>query len=204
MTDFWLIRHGSTDTLNHGIAGWQPGVHLNPIGQQEVRALALRTADCGATSIYCSPLERTKTTAQLVAAKLGCPVIEDRELGELDFGDWTGLGFGDLHGDPLWQRWNTFRSGTRIPRGELMVEVQVRAVQVLLRLRDDRPNQRVLIVSHGDVIKALVTYFLGMPLDFYPRLEVAPASITQLEVGHEHARLIRLNDCAHLEEARIP
>jgi broad specificity phosphatase PhoE len=198
MTDFWLVRHGSIDTLDVRIAGWTPAIQLNPLGLREVAALSERLANCGAQHIYASPLDRTRATAQLLAETLACPISVCEELGELQFGDWTGKCFDELADDAHWQRFNRFRSGTRIPNGETMLEVQARAVSALLRLRADHPDGRVVLVTHGDVIKAVVAYVLGMPLDFYDRLEIAPASITQI-VLHEHTvRLLRLNDSAHV------
>jgi broad specificity phosphatase PhoE len=198
MTDFWLIRHGSIDTLDVRIAGWTPDIQLNQVGQREVAALAERLADCGARHIYASPLDRTRATARTIERALECEHVVCEELGELQFGDWTGKSFEELAGNTEWDRFNRFRSGTRIPSGEMMLEVQARAVSTLLRLRAEHPDERVLLVTHGDVIKAIVAYVLGMPLDFYDRLDIAPASITQLELHPHTVRLLRLNDQAHL------
>jgi broad specificity phosphatase PhoE len=201
MTDFWLIRHGSTDTLDHSIAGRTPGVMLNAAGEAEVAALTRRIQGIDVQRIYTSPLERTLATARPLASTLGCELTQLDALAELHFGEWTGKMFTDLHHDSQWRHFNLFRSGTQIPGGESMLGVQARAVEALLSLRELHPNARVLVVSHGDVIKAVVMHFLGIALDFCGRLDIAPASITQLEL-HEHtARVPRLNDTAHLEQA---
>jgi broad specificity phosphatase PhoE len=204
MTDFWLIRHGSTDTLNHGIAGRAPGIMLNAAGHAEVAALTARIARIQSNGkdvhrIYSSPLERTLATARPLASALGCELTQLDAFSELHFGEWTGMTFTDLHCDPQWQHFNLFRGGTQIPGGESMLSVQARAVQALLELRDRHPNLCVIVVSHGDVIKAVVMHFLGIALDFCARLDIAPTSITQLEL-HEHtARVSCINDTAHLE-----
>jgi broad specificity phosphatase PhoE len=199
MAEFWLIRHGSTDALGRSISGWQPGVSLSAAGEREVRALAARCGSAAIGCVYSSPLERTLSTARALAGRVGCALHEDAELGELHFGEWTGASFEALHGDPRWHGWNSFRCGTRAPGGELMLEAQTRAVRSLLRLREQHAEQRVAIVSHGDVIKGLLCYFLGMPLDLHTRLEISPASISQLDLGADFARVARINDCAHLE-----
>jgi probable phosphoglycerate mutase len=48
-------------------------------------------------------------------------------------------------------------------------------------------------VTHSDPIKLAVAYFLGMPLDTFQRLSVAPASITALYLGEAGSQLLRLN-----------
>jgi probable phosphoglycerate mutase len=120
------------------------------------------------------------------------------ELAELEFGEWTGAEFAALNDDPRWERFNRFRSGTQIPAGESMLDVTARVVGALLELRDRHTDQTVVVVSHGDVIKAAVMHFLGIPIDFCHRLVLAPASITRLELDAHGARLVSWNDTVHL------
>jgi len=200
MTDFWLIRHGSTDTLQRELAGRASAVALNSAGRTEVEALARRIARCGAQHVYSSPLERALQTARPLAARLGCEVSPLPGIIELEFGTWTGRRFPELDADPRWRDFNAFRSGTSVPGGEHMLDVQARAVHSLLTLRERHSQERVLIVTHADVIRAVLLHFLGMPQDLFWRLEIAPASITQLELTSSAARLLRANDRGHLED----
>jgi probable phosphomutase (TIGR03848 family) len=199
MTEFWLIRHGSMDTLDRSIAGRREGVQLNERGRAEVQALARRLRGERFAGVYVSPMERTRETARAVAAAVECDAIEHPGLLELDFGEWTGMEMPELQRDERWRLFNEFRSGTRIPGGETMLEVQARVVAALFEFRAAHPHAKVLLVSHGDVIRALLTYVLGMPIDFYGRLEVAPASITCVSFDTHGLRIARLNDVAHVE-----
>ena len=65
-----------------------------------------------------------------------------------------------------------------------MAEVLSRSLGELeqLRKRHAQPGTLVAIVSHGDVLRMLITHALGMPSDFIHRLELSPASVTVLEV----------------------
>jgi probable phosphoglycerate mutase len=204
MTTFWLIRHGSTDAMDRRLCGRMPGFELNELGEREVAALAerVRAARVGIARVYTSPLERALSTARALVARIDCSMKCLDDFAELEFGEWTGEAFEDLTGDPRWERFNHFRSGTRIPEGESMLDVSARAVRALLALRDQHGDQTVAVVSHGDVIKAAVMHFLGVPLDFCHRLALAPASITQLELGAHGARLVTWNDTAHLTITR--
>jgi probable phosphoglycerate mutase len=75
-----------------------------------------------------------------------------------------------------------------------MLEAQARIVKVMEELRRAYPDRSVVLVSHSDVIKAALLYHLGLPLEAYGRLEIAPASISTLVVGDWGSKLIRLNE----------
>ncbi len=59
--------------------------------------------------------------------------------------------------------------------------------------RQHEPKDLVICVSHADPIRLAVAYFLGLPLDLFQRLYVAPASITALEIREGGSRLLALN-----------
>jgi broad specificity phosphatase PhoE len=194
VTTFLLIRHGSTDMLDVGISGWKPGVPLNALGRAEVAKLAARLALRQIDELYTSPLERAQETAEIVGRTAGLTPVACSALGELRFGEWTGKTFRALALEVEWQRFNSFRSGTRIPHGELMLETQSRSVAAVLSLRDRHEADTVALVTHGDVIKSILCYFLGMPLDFHVRLEIAPASVSELQLGGDWVKVQRVNE----------
>jgi probable phosphomutase (TIGR03848 family) len=178
VTTILLIRHGQTDAINAYIAGTAEGTPLNDAGRGQVTRLAERLRDVPLTAVVSSPLARTRETAQPIADTHALELQLVTALAEFEFGDWTGSHFREIDPDPHWQRFNRVRSVTRAPAGELMLDVQQRAVSALLDVAAAFPDGRVAVISHGDVIRSALMYFLGMPLDFVHRLEVAPASIS--------------------------
>ena len=194
MTTFLLIRHAACDPVGQSIAGWEPGIHLNEQGRAQGERLAARLAGAPIAAVYTSPLERARETAAPIAARLGLEVEVDVGLGEVQFGEWTGRTLEELSAVPEWRRFNSFRSGTRVPGGELLLEVQARAVAVLDRLRMRHSGETVALVSHGDVLKAVLGYYAGIPIDLLERLEIDPASVSVVAVHDWGARLLRLND----------
>lgn len=183
VTEVLLIRHALADPVGRTIAGRAPGVHLNRIGRRQAGALAARLAKLPIAGVYTSPLERAHETAEPVAARLGTPVREAAGLIELDYGAWTGRAIAELDGDPVWRRFNTQRGTTRIPGGETMDEVVARGTEELRRVAEAHPGGLVAAVTHGDVIRALLAHYGGMPLDAMLRLEVAPASVSGIRLG---------------------
>jgi broad specificity phosphatase PhoE len=196
MSTFFLVRHGATDMMRDRIAGRMPGVHLNATGRAEAEWIAQRLATAGIEAVYSGPLARAQETARPLCERLGVPLEIAAAFDEIDFGAWTNCTFVELDAQPHWQRFNAFRSTTAPPGGELMLAAQARAVQYLdqLRLR----HRAAAIVSHGDVIRALVAHFLGLHLDFFQRIEISPGSITILELEDWGARLRLVNETDRL------
>lgn len=193
MTTFLLIRHGLTDAVGKLMTGHEPGVHLNAEGRDQAAALPGRLHNVALGAIYASPLERTRETAQPIADARGLPVQIEPRFIEVDFGAWTNRQFADLALDAHWQLYNAYRGVTRPPHGEALVDVQRRTVAALLELHERHPDQVVAVVSHADTLRAILLYFLGMPIDFVQRLDLAPARISVLQLGSAAPRVVQVN-----------
>ena len=143
--------------------------------------------------MYTSPLERAVETAEPIAERHGLTPRHVDALGEIHIGDWQGLPMSELDTRDDWRRFNAFRSGTRAPRGELMIEAQTRMVQEIERLYEEHTDETVAVVSHGDPVRALIAYFLGVPIDLAMRIEISPASVSVLQLDEWGAKLLCLN-----------
>src|SRR5690349_4090727 len=115
MTTFLIVRHAITEILGQRLSGWMAGVQLSEEGRRQAAALAGRIAQLEIAALYSSPLERALETAAAIAERVQVPVRTCLDAGELRFGDWTGKSFDQLVREPGWQRFNSFRSGTRAP-----------------------------------------------------------------------------------------
>jgi broad specificity phosphatase PhoE len=196
MSTFYLIRHGANDMLGKSIAGWLPKVHLNKEGREQAERLADYLAAHSIQRIYSSPLERAQETAAPLARKLKLEIRTSTELGEVQFGDWNGQELEHLNRQHLWGQWNSFRTGTRIPNGDMIIVVQARMAAFLQKLREEFPGQTIALFSHGDPIRAALAYYLGIPLDFMLRFEVDPASVNVLSISDHGPRVLCVNDCS--------
>ena len=192
--DVFLVRHGSNDYLAKALlAGRLPNVHLNDEGRAEAQRLAATLATAGIQRIFSSPLERSVQTAEPTAKRLNLQIEVAPEILEINFGDWTGKPIRDLDRDPAWKNFNLYRSGTRIPNGETMLETQTRMVAFLEELRRENPNQTVALFSHGDPIKSVFAYYLGIPLDLFTRIEISPGSHSILRLEPWGPQILAIN-----------
>jgi probable phosphoglycerate mutase len=190
----YLVRHAAHALVGRVLAGRMAGVGLGEEGRRQSGRLAERLAGTPLDAIHASPRERAQETAAPLAARHGLAVETASALDEIDFGAWTGRPFAELGEDPVWENFNRFRSGTRPPGGETMLEAQARILGFCEEIRRRRPDGHVALVSHADVLRGAILHWLGAPLDLFLRIEVEPASLTIVELAEWGPRLLLLNE----------
>jgi probable phosphomutase (TIGR03848 family) len=195
MPVFMLIRHGENDYVKKGLmAGRLPGVHLNKNGLKQAQEVADKLAGAPVKAIYSSPLERALETAEPIARSVSLDVIPRPGLIEVDIGEWQNQSLKRLSRQKIWKIVGNAPSRMQFPGGESFAEAQIRICnEISLLSRQHEPKDLVICVSHADPIRLAVAYFLGLPLDLFQRLIVAPASITALEIREAGSRLLTLN-----------
>jgi broad specificity phosphatase PhoE len=203
MTRLIFIRHAATDCSQDRLAGRNADVHLSADGKVQGKRLAhgLRQQRIG--RIYSSPQPRARETAQFLAELFGETVRIAPEIDEIDFGAWTGRTFEELREIAQWREFNLARSCTRIPNGDLMVEVQARVLALIERLCGRHPTMTLALVSHADVIRVALAHCLGMPLDLLLRLEVSPASISIVAMERYGPRVLCINNMGELGDRKF-
>ena len=202
MTTVVLIRHGRTTANGAGIlAGWTEGVGLDDVGRAQANALAGRLSGVPLAAVVTSPLQRCLETADLMLTGHD-PVprhIDDR-VGEVRYGDWTGGELKKLAKDPLWKVVQSHPSAMVFPGegGEAMRDMASRAVGAVREWAErwgaDNDRAVFAVVSHGDVIKAILADALGMHLDQFQRLMVDPASVSVVNYTPLRPFVARSND----------
>ncbi len=190
-----LIRHGENDYVKEGrLAGRMPGIHLNENGRKQAQAVAEQLSTAPLKAVYSSPLERAIETAKPIAGALQLEVAIREGLLETDYGSWQGKTLKSLHRRKLWRIVQNAPSMARFPEGESFADCQVRVISEIEQLSNQhKPKEMFACVFHADPIKLAVAYYLGMPLDNFQRLTVAPASITALHIGETGGSLLTLN-----------
>jgi len=197
VTVFHLLRHGEPAIFGR-LNGRLPGVGLSEKGRAEAAMQAGRLAGEKIEVVYSSPMQRTRETAEILAERLGLSIRYREDVIEIDYGEWTGLTFDQIRRDERWQMWSRSRGIAAIPGGESWRQVQERVVGALFDLQQAHPDGSVAIVSHGDVIKAALLFALGMPPDFYSRIEIAFASLSTIRLDGAGIRVSGLNEWPRL------
>lgn len=207
MTTVVLLRHARSTANNAGIlAGRTPGVGLDDTGSAQATALVARLRQVPFSRIVSSPMERCRATLAPLAAELDLEPQIDPELAEVDYGDWAGRPLRELAEEPQWRTVQNHPSAMVFPGGESMAGMSARAVAAVRHQAsscgpDDGP---ILICSHGDVIAAVLADALGMHLDSFQRLVVAPASISVIRYTPLKSFVDRVNDTGDLGSLAPP
>src|SRR4029077_4022859 len=134
-------------------------------------------------AIYSSPLERCLETADLALGGRGLDVQTVDGLGEVRYGSWQGKSFKTLARTKLWRIVQLHPSQATFPGGESLRAMQARSVQAIEDIRTRHRRGAVAVVTHADVLKAVVAHYLGMHLDLFQRIVIAPGSVTLLALG---------------------
>ncbi|MGZ5630779.1 MAG: histidine phosphatase family protein [Burkholderiales bacterium] len=187
------MRHASHDLLGKALAGRAPGILLNERGRAEADQLVDRFANTRVAKIYTSPRERARDTAAPLAKRLKLTPLVNHYIDEIDFGVWTGRSFAELQHDPAWPVWVQTRSVAQAPGGEAFIDVQRRVIAGLEALRTEHPADTLALLTHGDVIKAALAYFLHLSLDNLERFDIAPASVSAIAAGASWAQVQLVN-----------
>lgn len=189
-----LIRHAAHVELGRTLSGRRPDIALSQDGLQQAEIVADLLAVEPIAAVYSSPRERAWYTARELADRLGHKVLAAEWLDEVDFGTWTGLSFDRLEGDPGWDQWNSARSIARPPGGESMGKAVERAVAAVSDIAAEHRAGTVAAVSHCDIIRGLIAFYLGLPLDNLLRFDVDPGSVSRLVIGDWGARVMSMNE----------
>ena len=194
-----LVRHGVTTATGTRLGGRTP-TPLSDEGRAQAEDAADRLAGLALKAVYASPIVRTMQTAQPIARRHRLEVRELEGVQEFDYGSWTDRTFPPLRKTKLWATIMSTPSRVTFPGGEGFVEAQARAVAAIEQVVAQHADRAtVAVVSHADIIKAVVAHFAGVPLDLFQRLVVSPASLTVLWLPKAgQPRLLRFNDTGAL------
>jgi broad specificity phosphatase PhoE len=158
-----LARHGQTAYNREGRFQGHLPVPLDETGRAQARELAAVAAAHDLASLWCSPLERARETAAIVAERIGLTPQLDPRFAETDCGDWTDRWFADVQAeDPEgFARFAATEATFRFPGGESYEEQTARVTAGLADLRG-RPEQLpALVVCHKVSIRLALVALRG-------------------------------------------
>ncbi len=199
----YLVRHGRQCSPFCNV-----DVALSEAGVEQAKRLADRLAkEAPVQRVYASALQRAEQTAQIIAERLGVPADTGHaEWNEIDFGELTGHSdaeIAELYGDFMKQR-AAMTEDLTFPGGECGRQVWERAYPLLCEVAKTGAD-KIVIVTHGGVIRSLVAGILKMEQKHKLRIvkSLENTSITELQYNQSHGEFTveRVNDYAHLEDA---
>lgn len=177
-----LLRHGAHADVGHRLTGRGADLGLTDLGRNQAQNAAIALTKAPPCAIYSSPRRRARETADIVARHFGLSVMVAPALDEIDFGQWTGRDFASLDGDPRWHEWNAHRSVATCPGGESQRSAQARALAFAFEA-SARHGSAPLLVTHCDIVRALVCWAGRRSLDDIHAVSCEPGSLTSLDLA---------------------
>lgn len=159
--DIYLIRHGETVENSKGTFYGSLEPQLNEVGIKQCKILKQELENIEFSKMYVSSKTRARETAQLI--KDGGFVV-DEVLSERSFGEFEGKSYSEIKEEYKEEVdiWNNDWSGFRPPNGESFDDFYKRIEQFIKSLEQNvKEDEKVLIVTHGGVIRVFLTYVFG-------------------------------------------
>ena len=194
-TRLYLVRHGEVETRYHRIFGGRIDMDLSPVGRQQAQALAKYLLKTPLDFLYASPMKRVQQTLEPLLPRLKNPPVVLRDLREVDFGCWTGLGWEQVleKFNLRAYDWLQHLEEAAIPDAECGKTFRARVQPCLKKILEDHAGQAVAIYCHGGVIRMLLSILLDLPLPKMALFEIDYASLTRVDYHPRKTELHLLN-----------
>lgn len=207
MTTCLLVRHGQSEANVGGTLAGHLDVPLTAAGTEQARGVGTALRDVPLAHVVTSPLSRCRRTAEEICAlqPAGCPFTTDDAFAEVRYGAWTGRALKDLAKEDLWRTIQSAPSLVSFPadpedrhEAEAMSEMADRVWAGWegweRRVAQDHGEQAIwVVVSHGDVIKALLARALGLHLDAFQSIVIDPGSVSLVHRHRERTAVLGMN-----------
>ena len=201
-TEILLVRHGQSAPFVEGepfpMVDGQGDPPLTEFGHWQAEQVGERLAGLSIDAIYVTTLQRTHQTAAPLAARLGLTPVVEADLREIHLGEWEGGLFRVkvAQGDPKMAEVNAKQEWGVIPGGERSDDLRARVRAGIERIHERHPGERVVVVSHGGAIGAVLAEASGANTFAFAASD--NGSISHLIVVGGRWIVRRYNDTGHL------
>lgn len=194
MTTFLLLRHAHSTANDEGVlAGRLDGVRLSTIGKKQTQALGNALKEVKIDRIISSPLTRCIETVEPAARSRHKRIHTDERFIEMDYGSWSGRKLKELAKEKSWKKIQFKPSTFTFPKGESFSDAANRIEKGMKSLMRKYPEESILIVTHGDIIKMALQLSHGGPLDNFQHFVIDTCSLTEIHWTPQTRTIIRTN-----------
>ena len=195
-----LVRHGETDWNKNSRYQGVMDIELNKKGKNQAKKLYERLKDEEFDRIYSSTLKRAYQTIAEIADYQKKEVITIADLMEIDFGQWEGLTFSEIEDKypDLAKKWAKDPTCCKPPEGEHIKEVETRVGKTIDKIVDENDDNKILIATHGGIVRIMMAYLLDLPLSRIFSIEVDNVSVSRIKFYKHYPVVKLLNSTYHL------
>jgi broad specificity phosphatase PhoE len=187
MKEIRLVRHPEVDRLQPPICYGQHDLALTPRGVEMIDGLVTQAEQWQPEVILSSDLSRCLLPAQAIAAQCGVACEVSSVWREISLGQWEGLPWHEVERDNAEMLQNWMQNYVRVaaPGGETYEQLAERVFPAFNALQD-RPEKKLWLMTHGGVIRVLVSRILGVSLEQSWAIETdyAGGVLVRFKEGH--------------------
>lgn len=195
LTTIYLLRHGETDWNKNSIFQGHTDIELNENGISNAKKVADNLAEINIDQIYSSDLKRAVKTASFTAADKKLFVNKDQRIREISFGVWEGLKYKEIK-DKYSQKlsqWQKNPEEIAPAKGENMLDFKLRVDNFFKEILNNHQGEKILVVTHGGVIKLFLTIIFSMELKKFWQFQIDNNSLTKIKFYDADPILSKLN-----------
>lgn len=184
-TQLDLLRHGECE--GGQIFRGHTDVALSDEGEINM-SNSCKAADTKWDIVISSPLVRCRRFAEQLCKESNVELLIDTRLREMSFGEWDGKLISEIYEteEDTIRSWMKNPVSTTPPDGEPLKNVWSRVSEFLEDLLVKQKGMKVLVVSHGGVMRVALSNLLGMKMENVNRFDVPYASLSRLVVYHSN------------------
>ncbi len=199
----FVLRHGETEWSRERRFTGGRDVALTPAGQAQAEAASTALASTPLQAVYTSPLERARTSAEVIAKSQHLPVRLDARFAEMRFGRWEGLTLEHAAAEApaLYAAWRATPHTAAPPDGESLVSVAARVAEGIADLQAAHAGETVVLVTHAIVVRLIVLAALGLDAERLWSIDASPGGLTEIEYRPGWVTVHRMNTLSHLTRA---
>ena len=197
----FAVRHGETDWSRERRFAGGRDAPLTGAGRVQCEAVAKALAGSTIAAVYTSPLERARTSAEVIAKPHRLAVTVEPAFREMAFGEWEGLTRDEVAArfPEQMAAWGATPHLVVPPAGEALTDVAARVAQGVRELIALHEGETVVLVSHAIVMRLIVLAALGLGAERLWTVDASPAGITEVEYQGAWVTVHRMNTLAHLD-----
>ena len=200
-TSIYLVRHGQTAWNKEEIFRGRTDVPLDETGLKQAELAGEYFNGMEIYGIYSSPLSRAWETAQKIARLHHLNVQPLQGILDMSFGKWEGQSHREIQKNDkeIYRQWREEPHLVRLPGGESLDDVRVRAVNALGEVIRTHPGKTLILVSHRVVNKVLICGILGLDNSHFWQITQDTTAINLIQHRDGKYILSLMNETCHLK-----
>ncbi|KKQ41310.1 MAG: 2,3-bisphosphoglycerate-dependent phosphoglycerate mutase [Candidatus Levybacteria bacterium GW2011_GWB1_37_8] len=184
-----LVRHGESEWNEKGLWTGLTDIGLTEKGKEEAKLAGEKLKVLPIDIAFTSVLIRAKQTLDEIKSVLGIdvPTFEDKALNERNYGIYTGKNKWEIQKEVGEEQFQKIRRGWDVPiqNGESLKDVYNRVIpyyqsEILPKLKD---GKNILIVAHGNSLRALTKYLENISDKNISKLEIEIGEVNVFEIN---------------------